>query len=522
MATKFTKAVTINGAGSEVVLDGFDFTGDAFVTISNATSITVKNCRVYGLNTATAGDKHWLSVVGDIPLKMIIEKNFFGDSPTGTGKIKGIFEPFAKLKTGTSVSSNYFTENSCTEDHIAIYGAEEGASININNNELEVSDCSVKIAMKGEPTCTINMSGNNVAAARGSDPLRSGIALITPYGTETTSFANCTITMSGNTVDGDYPLIAMYSDDGDTVLTEELMPTATVDSEPYVIPILHGTPVAVVDNVVYTTLSEAIAAANGNEIVLYKNVTEDITLSEGQTLNLRGVTKETEIQGMITLTGTGTSAINVTMSNLTLNNNASKTFGITSENKTAENQLEASVTLNDVIIKGYETSGVYMTNAKTLSLTKVSFDNASNAGEYALNLNLIAVQNATVTIDQCNFTQKAGTVSAIRVACRGGLSDAGSPDAASGAAAATLSQLTISNCAFNTDPSTPCDVMLGAAAFTSGGEANTTANFNVSITGCTTDVRVKSPYKADGGDTVTTVTVGQTGTKEAAGDLVVA
>ena len=291
MATKFTKAVTINGAGSEVVLDGFDFTGDAFVTISNATSITVKNCRVYGLNTTTAGDKHWLSVVGDIPLKMVIENNFFGDSPTGTGKIKGIFEPFAKLKTDSSVSSNYFTDNSCTEDHIAIYGAEEGANININNNELEVSDCSILLSMKGEPTCTINMNSNTVTAQRGDDPMRAGLVLVNPHGKDTTSFANCTITMTGNTVSGQYPLIAMYDDGGsDTVLTEELLPTVTVESSPYTIPVIHGSTIDVdLSNPEGISLSELMRVVDNTYTLKLSagEISEALTIDKS--MNLSGV-----------------------------------------------------------------------------------------------------------------------------------------------------------------------------------------------------------------------------------------
>ena len=125
MATIISEKLTINGEGSNVVLDGFDFTGNGYVDVKNASAVTIKNCRVYGMNLAGATKNYWLHIYNDIPAKLVVENNFFGSNPTsGSNKMYNLIEPNAKLKNGSSVSDNYFVSDCCCHNFMNIYGCE--------------------------------------------------------------------------------------------------------------------------------------------------------------------------------------------------------------------------------------------------------------------------------------------------------------------------------------------------------------------------------------------------------------
>ena len=49
--TKITDLVTINAPGKDIVFDGFDFTDHGYIRILGAGSVTIRNCRIYGLDT---------------------------------------------------------------------------------------------------------------------------------------------------------------------------------------------------------------------------------------------------------------------------------------------------------------------------------------------------------------------------------------------------------------------------------------------------------------------------------------
>ena len=109
MATIISEKLTINGEGSKVVLDGFDFTGSGYVDVKNASSVVIKNCRVYGMNCEDAVKNYWLRIYNDIPVKLVVENNFFGDNAGTKGKMYNLIEPTAQLTNGSSISNNYFT-----------------------------------------------------------------------------------------------------------------------------------------------------------------------------------------------------------------------------------------------------------------------------------------------------------------------------------------------------------------------------------------------------------------------------
>lgn len=197
MATKITKPITINGEGKSVVFDGFDFTEEGYIRVINAAEVVVTNCRIYNLSKdpdSTTSKGYWLKTLGDKETKISITYCFFG---ANNNTVYNMFELNTKLKNGSSFSNNYFVENSCTHNHINLYGAAEGATIDINNNVFELTG-GVRIGIKQEPVCTINVKGNTVLKT--TDDEWAGLICIQPYGKQTTSFANMTVNINNLTI----------------------------------------------------------------------------------------------------------------------------------------------------------------------------------------------------------------------------------------------------------------------------------------------------------------------------------
>lgn len=194
-ATVFTKPVTINAPGKKVVFDGVDFTKGAFIKVESADEVVIRNCRFYKLE-ATAAKNYAV----DIPaaagkVKVVIEKCFFGDSPKNSvGVVYNLLELTAELKNGSSISDNYFTKGCCSHNQINLYGADDNAVINVNGNFSEYSGNMVRIGIRKEPVCTVNLRNNTYLEtdpADGND--WAGLVIIQPYGKGTTTFNNMTV-----------------------------------------------------------------------------------------------------------------------------------------------------------------------------------------------------------------------------------------------------------------------------------------------------------------------------------------
>ena len=61
--TKFTKPIVIDAPEKDVVFDGIDFTELAQIVVNKVKSLTIKNCRIYGI-TGSSSNKYWLRVNG--------------------------------------------------------------------------------------------------------------------------------------------------------------------------------------------------------------------------------------------------------------------------------------------------------------------------------------------------------------------------------------------------------------------------------------------------------------------------
>lgn len=237
MATKITKPITINGEGKSVVFDGFDFTEEGYIRVINAAEVVITNCRIYNLSKdpdSTTSKGYWLKTLGDKETKISITYCFFG---ANNNTVYNMFELNTKLKNGSSFSNNYFVEDSCTHNHINLYGAAEGATIDINNNIFELTG-GVRIGIKQEPVCTINVKGNTVLKT--TDDEWAGLICIQPYGRQTTSFANMTVNINNLTIPSKQ-VAYYYVGSNDTPLpTEESRGKVYIDGALAQLPYLEG------------------------------------------------------------------------------------------------------------------------------------------------------------------------------------------------------------------------------------------------------------------------------------------
>lgn len=217
---------------ADVTFDGFTFYKDSLIDIKCEGNITFKNCR-FDLLTADKLKSFIITSSDSKPVKLVIEDCYFGtNNENEVGKIYNGLELNCILKDGSSISNNYFEKSTCTHNIINIYNVEEDATISINNNFFEYSGNAIRIGIKGEPKCTINIDGNEYNETDANDEY-AGLVLVQPYGKETTSFANCTINITNTKHDDEKQLYYLYAGEDDMQFTEENKPVIITD-EPVV------------------------------------------------------------------------------------------------------------------------------------------------------------------------------------------------------------------------------------------------------------------------------------------------
>jgi hypothetical protein len=127
--------------------------------------------------------------------------------------------------------------------------------------------------------------------------------------------------------------------------------------------------------------------------------------------------------------------ITLLLDSVNLNGADSSEYGIFSENTGKngqyENLGEVDLTANNVKIENYRKNAVYLTNALRTKFSGCGFyKNASDCEDgkgYVVDLNLIGVQKATVSIENSRFENNKGQDGVIHVAERGGPSDKNQP-----------------------------------------------------------------------------------------------
>ena len=279
----------------------------------------------------------------------------------------------------------------------------------------------------------------------------------------------------------------------------------------------------------YADLATAVSSAKAGDILQVTGETATkVTIPVGADITIEGDGVDTTKIAGISCTATGELPTKVTLKNLTLDASlASETYGVTSQNQSSSGQIDLELTLENVVINGFSSKGIYLTNAKKLVLKDCviedcaggEMDEPNTRGDYAVDLNLVAVQDADIHIENCTFTGDCGKKCAIAIKARGGASDAGASDIPH-ITEATVANVRIEGCTFS-NAACEATFSLGSSSKTEGEVVNTTGAYPVTLTS-NSAMTVKLAYKEQkGGEAAPIVAVpaGATATKTADGDL---
>ena len=435
------------------------------------------------------------------------------------GKVAGEDDCHLTIYGGNFIGGKYGVKND-ELGHANIYGGEfsGSSSVNVLNwHNLYIHDGTFDGTMKKQAN-----------VMNGKYNLGDGHVEISG-GDFTTGFSACIIQVNGygsndvSLTGGVYNKkigLASYLADG-YELDEEINPGK------YTVVQIEA---ASIGDVTYSSLAAAIEAlpdGTPTTINLLEDVTENVTIPVGKNVTISGGASSATITGGLTIAAEGDADTNVTVEHINLvSPGASKTYGILSQNQSDEGQMNCNLVLNDCSITGFASKAVYGTNIKTLNLTGCriencatgSMDDPNTKGDYAIDLNLIAVQNAVITIDGCTFTGDLGDKAAIKITQRGGASDANASDIPKNVGEASIDSVTVKNCDF-TGSTTEVDFRIGTDNKTGGDTVNTCGAFPMTIEGNNTEMVVQSAYLEN--EPTLTVPAGREATKAADGDIAI-
>ena len=265
---------------------------------------------------------------------------------------------------------------------------------------------------------------------------------------------------------------------------------------------------AEINGTTYPTVADAIASVSGSdpvEITILKDATENLTIPVGKNITIQGSADQpATINGKISCVANGSGETNLTLKNLTLDGTGTgTTYGIISQNQTDNGQMECNLVLENVNITGFASKAIYGTNIKTLTITggtiadcaTGTMDDPNTKGDYAVDLNLVAVQGTVVTIDGVTFSGDLGDKAAIKITQRGGASDAGASDIPKNVGEAHVEKVTIQNCDFSAS-TTEVDYRIGTDNKTGGDSLNTTGAYAAELIN-NGEIIVQSAYLVD-------------------------
>ena len=294
---------------------------------------------------------------------------------------------------------------------------------------------------------------------------------------------------------------------------------------------INGNKLAIqVDGQIYSDVAEALAnLSDGSVITLMEDINKVLEIPAGiscQINALEGIT----VYGGISIPATGAHDVTITVNNVSFDGSNNNTgFGILSQNQTENDQMNLNLICNTVTFKNFSKKGIYATNAKTLELINCTFQDAAcgemndpnTKGDYAVDLNLVAVQNAVIKIQSCLFKGACGKKSNIKVAQRGGPSDEKATDIPKTVGMATVESMLVSSCSFaNTEAA--ADVTIGTDNKSGGTTANNSGAYPCTIGPNLSATVILMKYNAseedpDGNSMI--LAAGMTATKTADSDM---
>lgn len=269
--------------------------------------------------------------------------------------------------------------------------------------------------------------------------------------------------------------------------------------------------ISILSDKIYQTVTDAIVNSPDNsedttEISFLNTVTEDITVPAGKNVRILGTEMANTIHGSIVCEASAPAGTKTRLwlQNLTLDGEGTRGMAVRSQNQTNENQMELDLELIGTTIKNYTQKAVYATNTRMFALsgTHVTdcatgpMDDPNTVGDYAIDLNLCAVQNAVININNSYFNGYLGAKAAVKVTQRGGASDAGAGDIPMDVGEAKINVAILQGCEFKT--TTPIQLQLGSDNKTGGDTVNSTGNFKVVVMGNDQDITAKMAYLPNG------------------------
>lgn len=273
---------------------------------------------------------------------------------------------------------------------------------------------------------------------------------------------------------------------------------------------------------VYETVQDALTNSNNETLKLLTDLDTGFTIPCGKVMTIDG--QNHTIKAGLTCTAKGTENITLTLKNVTIDGQGTAKYGIISQNQSDTEQMECNLYLSNVTIKNFTAKAIYATNFKTLSTANCHvqdcatgiMDDPNTKGDYAVDLNLCAVQNTVVTLANTTFSGDLGDKAAVKITQRGGASDAGASDIPKNVGEAKIKSVTLDSCSF-TGSTTEVDYQIGTNNKTPDGDGlNTCGNYQLTLRN-NSGMVVRSAYLE--GEPTTTLAAGVTVVKSATGDL---
>lgn len=263
----------------------------------------------------------------------------------------------------------------------------------------------------------------------------------------------------------------------------------------------------------YDSLEDAINAVGSAEATF--KITSD-EIGSPKTINIPAGANYTIDGGNFTvnysfnLDATSEENSSLKVMNLIMDGKSTLATAINSQNQsTTPNELTLSVT--NSTIKNYTNKGFYLTNVKNLLVDNVNFNNLAFTeqewykGDYTIDINLIGVQDAEITIKNSTFSGKAGGNAPIKVTQRGGFDDINTDipyyKVGHSNTPTSVKSLIVENCDFTgvTDNSKG-DVCIGSSPNDDGTARTSATAYNYKVVakeGTTTEVYTRSTKEAE-------------------------
>lgn len=279
-------------------------------------------------------------------------------------------------------------------------------------------------------------------------------------------------------------------------------------------PLTHADAKTLVNEQEYNTLQEAITATGAKEATF--KITSD-EVGSAKTINIPAGANYTIDGGNYTVNYSfsldAVSSENSTLNikNLIMDGNNTLEMAIKSQNQeTKPNELTLSVV--DSTIRNYTSKGLYLTNIKNLLVDNVKFNDLATTtqtwctGDYALDVNLIGVQNAEIIIKNSTFAGQSGGNAPIKVTQRGGVDDINTdikyyPQGHSNEPA-SIKTFVVENCDFTAvTGNSKGDVIIGSSPNADGSARTSATLYDYKIVakeGTTTEVYTRSTTANEG------------------------